>query len=159
VQAHTRHTCGVRMQISISYLHPPYGIHLRTSLPTWEPSSLTPTNPFNTPILTTNQILPEIQPVVIARHLMIRLRGNMKQKYSRTRCTQSLRNRRIICPPVKPLETLNRRKMNAGICARTPGLLLLVHKVSHLHLGSLIAKSHRRALTITFRMVLETRHP
>jgi len=26
VQAHTRHTCEVRIQISISYSHPPYGI-------------------------------------------------------------------------------------------------------------------------------------
>jgi len=71
------------MQISISYSYAPYGIHLRTSLPTGEPTYLTPTNPSNTPIQTTNQILPEIQPVVSATHLMIRLGGNPKQKYSR----------------------------------------------------------------------------
>jgi len=44
------------------------------------------------------------------------------------------------------------------LCERTHGLRLLLHKVSYLHLGSLGAKSQRRGLTITFRMVSETRH-
>ena len=159
MHAHTRHTCEVLMQILISYSHPPYGIHLRTSLLTGGPTYLMPTNPSNTPIQTTNQILPEIQPVVSATHLMIRLAGNLKQKYSRTTRTQSLRNRRIIRAPGNPLERLKSIWKNAEICARTHGLHLLLHKVSNLHLGSLRAKSQRRGLTITFRMVSETRHP
>jgi len=159
MQAHTRHTSEVRKQISISYSHPPYGIHLRTSLPTGGPTYLTPTNPSNTPIQTMNQILPEIQPVVSATQLMIRLGGNPKQKDSRTTPTQSLRNRRIIRAPGKPLERLKSIRKNAGICARTHGLCLLLHKVSNLHLGSLRAKFRGDGLAITFRMVLETRHP
>jgi len=159
VQAHMRHTCAVPMQISISYSHPPYGIHLRMSLPTGEPTSLTPMNQSNTPIQTTNQILPEIQAVVSATPLMIRLGGNLKQKYSRTTRTQSLWNRRIIWAPGKPFERLKSIRKNAGICVRSHGLLLLLHKVSNLHLGSLRTKSQRRGLMIPFRMVSETRHP
>jgi len=147
------------MQISISYSHPPYGIHLRTSLPTGGPTYLKPTNPSNTPIQTTNQILPGIQPVVSATHLMIHLGGNTKHKYSRTTRTQSLRNRRIIRAPGKPLERLKTIRKNAGICARPHGLRLLLHKVANWHLGSLRAKSQRGGLTITFRMVSETQHP
>jgi len=159
VQAHTRYTCEVLMQISISYSHPRYRIHLRTSLPMGGPTYLTPPNPSNTPIQTRNQILPEIQPVVSATPQIIRLGGNPKQKYSRTTRTQSLRNKRIIREPGKPLERLKSIRKNAGICARTNGLRLLLHKVSNLHLGSLRAKSQRHGLTITFRMVSETRHP
>jgi len=59
----------------------------------------------------------------------------------------------------KPLERLKSIRKNAGICARTHGLCLLLHKVSNLPLGSLRAKSQRRVLTITFRMVSETGHP
>jgi len=147
------------MQILISYSHPPYGIHLRTSLPTGEPTYPTPTNPSNIPIQTMNQILPEIQPVVSAMHLMIGLGGNPKQKYSSPTRTQSLRNRKIIRAPGKPLERLKSIRKIAGICARTHGLRLLLHKVSNLHPGLLRAKSQRRGLTITFRMVSETRHP
>jgi len=147
------------MQISISYSHPPYGIHRRTSLRTGGASYLTPTNQSNTLILNTNQILPEIPPVVSATHLIIRLGGNPKQKYSSTTHTQSLRNRRIILVPGKPLERLQSISKTAGIWARTHGLRLLLHKVSKLHHGSLRAKSHRGGLTITFRMVSETRHP
>jgi len=149
----------VRMQISISYSHPPYGIHLRMALPTAGLTFLTPMNPSNTPIPTTNHILPEIQPVVSATHLMIRLGLNRKQKSSGTTCTQSLRNRRIIRAPGKPLERLKSRTKNAGIYARTHGLRLLLHKVSNLHLGSLRAKSQSGGLTITFRMISETRNP
>ena len=159
MQAHTRHTCEVLMQIAISYSHPPYGILLRTSVPTGGPTYLMPRNPSNTPIQTTNQILPEIQLVVSAMHLMIGLAGNLKQKYSRTTRTQSLRNRRIIRAPGKPLERLKSIKKHAGICATTHGLHLPLHKVSNLHLGSLRAKSQRREIMITFRMVSETRHP
>ena len=119
----------------------------------------TPTNPSNTPIQTTNQILPEIQPVVSTTHLMIRLSGNPKQKYSRATRTQSLRNRMIIREPGKPLERLKSISKNAGICARAHWLPLLLQKVSNLHLCSLRAKSQRRGLTITFRMVSQTRHP
>jgi len=159
VQAHTRHTCEVRMQISISYSHPPYRIHLWTSLRTGGPTYLRPTNPSNTPIQPTNQILPEIQRVVSATHVMLRSGGTPKQKYLGTTRTQSLRNRRIIRAPGKPFERLKSIRKNAGICARTNGLRLLLHKVSTLHIGSLRAKSQRRGLTITFRMVSETRHP
>jgi len=159
VQAHTRHTCEVRRQISISYSHPQYGIHLRTSIPTGGRTDLTPTNPSNTPIQTTNQILPDIQPGASTTHLMIRLGGNPKQKYSRTTRTQSLRNRMIIRLPGNPLERLKSISKNAEICARTHGLPLLLQKVSNLHLGSLRGKSQRRGLTITFRMVSQTRHP
>jgi len=59
----------------------------------------------------------------------------------------------------KPLERLKSIRKNEGICARSYGLRLLLHKVSNLHLGSLRANSQRRGLTITFRMVSETRHP
>jgi len=59
----------------------------------------------------------------------------------------------------KPLERLKSIRKNAGICARTHGLRLLLHKVSNLHFGSLRLKSQRRGLTITFRMLSETRHP
>jgi len=40
-----------------------------------------------------------------------------------------------------PVERLKSISKNAGICARTHGLRLLLHKVSNLHLGSLRAKS------------------
>jgi len=159
VQTQTTHTCEVPMQISILYWHPPYGIHLRTALPTGGPTYRTPTNPSKTLIQTTNQILPEIQPVVSVTHLMIRLGGNPKQKYSSTTRAQSLRNRRIIRAPGKPLERLKSIRKNAGNCARTHGFRLLLYKVLNLHLGSLRAKSQRGGLTITFRMVLETGHP
>ena len=59
----------------------------------------------------------------------------------------------------KPLERLKSIRKNAGICARTHALRLLLHKVSNLHLGLLRGISQRRRLTITFRMVSETRHP
>jgi len=61
--------------------------------------------------------------------------------------------------PGKPLERLKSISKNAGVCARTHGLRLLLHKVSNLPLGLLRAKSQRRALTITFRMISEIRHP
>jgi len=147
------------MQIAISYSHPPYGIQVRTSLPTGGRTYLTPSNRSNTPILNTNQILPEIQQVVRATYLMIHLAGNAKQRYLRTTSTQSLRNWRIIRAPGKPLERLKSIRKNAGICGRTHGLRLVLHQVSNLHLGSLRAKSQRRGLTITFRMVSETRDP
>jgi len=83
----------------------------------------------------------------------------LEPKYSRTTRTLSLRNRRIIRAPGKPLERLKSIRKNAGICARTHGLRFLLHKVSNLHLGSWRAKSQRRGLTITFRMVSETQHP
>jgi len=140
---HLRNTCEVCMQIAILYSHPPYGIHLRTSLPTGGPTYLTPTHLSNTLILTRNQILPEIQPGVSGTHLMIRLGRNPKQNYSRTTCTQTLRNRRIIRAPGKLLERLKSIRKNAGICARTHVLCLLLHKVSNLHCGSLRAKSQR----------------
>jgi len=108
---------------------------LPRSLPTGGPTYLTPTHPSITPIQTTNQILPEIQPVVSATHLMIRLGRNPKQQYSRTTRTQSLRNRRITRAPWKPLERLTSIRKNAEICARTHGLRLLLNKVSNLHLG------------------------
>jgi len=159
LQVHTRHTGHVCMQIPILYSHPRYRIHLRTSLPTGEPTYLTPTNLSNSPILTTNQIPREIQPVGSATHLLIHLGRNLKQKASRTTRAQSLQNRRIIRAPEKPLERLKSIRKNAGICARTHWLRLVVHKVSNLHLGSLRAKSERGRLTITFRMVSETGHP
>jgi len=67
---------------------------------------------------------------------MIRLGGNPKQKYLRTTRTQSLQNRKIIRGPGKPLERLKSIRQNAGICARTHELRLLLHKVSNLDLGS-----------------------
>ena len=152
----TRYTCEVHMQISISYSYPADGVQLRTFLPTGELTSLTPTNLSNTMSLTTNQIMVEIEPVVTMTYLIIRLGGNPKLKGSRTTRSQWLRNRRNIRAPGKPLETLKSKRKKAGICARTPGLLLLVHKVSNLHLGSLRANSQRRGLTITFGMVSET---
>jgi len=47
-------------------------------------------------------------------------------------------------------ERLNSTRKNAGICARTHGLCLLLHKASNLHLVSLRAKSPRCGLMITF---------
>jgi len=67
-------------------------------------------------------------------------------------------NRTIIRTPGKLLVRFKSIRKNAEICARTHGLRLLLHKVSNLHLGSLRAKSQRPGLTITFRMVSETRH-
>jgi len=159
VQAHTRCTCEVPLQIFISYSHPPYRIHLRMSLPTRGPTYMTRANLSNTLILTTNQLRPDIQPVVSATHLMIRLGTNPKQMYSRTTRTQSLQNRRIIWGPRKPLKRLKSIRKNAGICARTHVLCFPLHKVSNFTLSSLRVMSHRRGLTITFRMVSETRHP
>jgi len=49
-----------------------------------------------------------------------------------------------------PFERLKSIRKNAGICARTHGLRLLLHKVSNFHLGSMRAKSQRRGLTITY---------
>jgi len=147
------------MQITISYSHPAYRIHLRTSLPSGGQTYLTSMNLSNTLILTRNQILPEIEPVVSATHLIIHLAGNTKQKSSRTTRSQSLQNRSIIPVPGKPLERLKSIMKNTGICARCHGLRFLLHKVSNLHLSSLRAKAQRPGLTVTFRMVSETRHP
>ena len=147
------------MQISILYAYPAYRIHLRTSLPTGGPTYLAPTTPSNTPIQTTNQILPDIQPVVSATHVMIRSCGNPKQKYAKTTRTQSLQKTRIIGALGRPVERLKSIRKNAGICAGTHVLHLLLSKVSTIDLGSLRAKWQRGGFTLTLRMVSETRHP
>ena len=160
MQAHTRHTCESRMRISISYSHPSYAIHLWTSLSTVGPAFLTPTNRSSNLIRTTNQILPEIQPVMSATHLMIRLCTSLIRKHSTHRRAhpQSLQNRRIIRAPGKPLERSEATWKNAVICVRNHGHPFLVRKLSNLHLGSLRAKSQKRGLTNTSLLVSETPH-
>ena len=155
MQAHTRHTCESCMQISILYSHPSYAIHLQTSLTTVQLAILTPTNRSSNRIRTTNQILPEIQPVMSMTHLMIRLCTSLIRKHT-TRSTvhpQSLQNRRIIRAPRKPLERAEASWKNAVICARIHGLHFLVRKLSNLHLGSLRAMSQRRGLMNTSLLV------
>jgi len=147
------------LNIVLSYSHPLYGIHLRTSLLTGGLTYLTPTNPSNSPILTTNQVLPETQPCSEHDAPDDTLKWDPKTEVHEDNTYQVGDEQGDYPGAGKLLGRLKSTRKNAGVCARTHGLHLLVHKVLKVHLGSIRAKAQRCGLTITFRIVSETRHP
>jgi len=120
---HMRHTCELRMGLSILSSHPPYNKSI------WNQAYRTTLTGASPRIPTVNPIQALLDRILM--HFIEILHTSLILKYSMTLHLPLLANRFLIKVPEKPPERSTGLSTNTATCARTPGQYSIARKVSN----------------------------